>query len=74
MTLDNAVNNPAPFGAAKPASEGYLGLIDGILRRREDYFSEIFQGEKLRQRIRSYLTIIAVLSLVYGLTMGTSAL
>jgi hypothetical protein len=73
MTLDNAVNNPAPFGAAKAGSDGYLGLIDGILRRREDYFSEIFQGEKLRERIRSYLTIIAVLSFVYGLTMGTSA-
>jgi len=73
MTFDNAVNNPAPFGATKPAADGYLGLIDGILRRREDYFTEIFQGEKLRARIRSYLTIIAVLSLVYGLTMGTSA-
>lgn len=73
MTLDNAVNNPAPFGASKPDSDGYLGLIDGILRRREDYFSEIFRREKLRERIRSYLTIIAVLSFVYGLTMGTSA-
>lgn len=73
MTLDNAINNPAPLGARQRGSNGYLGLIDGILRRREDYFSEIFQGEKLNERIRSYVTIIAVLSLLYGLTMGASA-
>jgi hypothetical protein len=71
MTLDNAATNPTPFGVPKP-SDGYLGLIDGILRRREEYFSEIFRGEKLRERIGSYLTIVAVLSLVYGLTMGAS--
>src|SRR5688500_13353415 len=74
MTLNDAANAPAPIAPiATDTDGGYLNLVDGILRRREDFFAEIFRGEKLRERIRSYLVITAILSLFYGITMGASA-
>jgi hypothetical protein len=73
MTADT-INAPAPITPTetRPAP-GYLGLLDGILRRREDFFGEIFRSENLRERIRAYLVITAILSLFYGVTMGTSS-
>ena len=74
MTLSDAPNAPAPIAPSTSHSDnGYFGLVDGILRRREDFFGEIFRGEKLRERIRAYLVITAILSLFYGITMGASA-
>ena len=74
MTLSDAPNAPAPIAPTTTNSDnGYFGLVDGILRRREDFFAEIFRGEKLRERIRAYLVITAILSLFYGITMGASS-
>jgi hypothetical protein len=74
-----------PLSSGKPSSEtpspaaiphpdkGYLALIDSILRNRESFFAEIFSGQNLGARVRMFVLIIAVLSFVYGITMGTAA-
>jgi hypothetical protein len=58
-----------------PAGEldrGFLGLLDNLLRRREDFFTDIFEGVKLGSRIRSFLLAILGLSAIYGVTMGAN--
>jgi hypothetical protein len=64
---------PGPAGSAEGvAKDGYLSLMDGILRRRADFFAEVFRGENLRERIRAFVILITGLSFVYGATMGAS--
>jgi hypothetical protein len=50
--------------------DGFWGLLDGLLRRREAFFEEIFIGHEVGRRIRWYLLAIVLLSGLYGLTMG----
>jgi hypothetical protein len=52
---------------------GMLSLLDDILRRRELFFTEIFEGTNLNLRIRQFLLAIVLLSAIYGITMGASA-
>jgi hypothetical protein len=66
-------SGPPPVAAAPLSGRGYFELIDAILRRREDFFAEIFEGRKLRSITRMFVVTIAVLSLVYGITMGASS-
>lgn len=54
-------------------SAGSIQLLDNLLRRREDFFSRIFDGHKLGELIRIFLTAIVLLSGVYGLTMGAAS-
>jgi hypothetical protein len=63
---------PPPAAIPQP-DKGYLALIDSILRNRESFFTEIFSGQNLGARVRMFLLIIAVLSFIYGITMGTAA-
>jgi hypothetical protein len=60
---------PAGFGTS-----GLLSLLDSILRRREEFFAAIFEGQNLTQLIRSFFFAVVSLSAVYGLTMGASSL
>jgi hypothetical protein len=60
---------PTPGNRIKP-DEGFLGLLDGLLRRRDGFFEEIFEGYQVGPRIRWYLMAIVLLSGFYGLTMG----
>lgn len=53
---------------------GFLGLLDALLRRRENFFDEIFEGANLAARVRSFLTAILILSGIYGVTMAASSL
>ena len=53
---------------------GILSLLDNILRRRDAFFAEIFEGVNLYARIRQFLTAIITLSAIYGLTMGATSL
>jgi hypothetical protein len=50
--------------------EGFWGVLDGLLRRRDTFFEEIFEGRQIGQRARWYLLAIVLLSGFYGLTMG----
>jgi hypothetical protein len=65
--------SPPPVAGAPSEERGYLGLIDAILRRREDFFAEIFAGQNLRARLRMFVLTVALLSCVYGMTMGASS-
>ena len=49
-------------------------MLDKVLRQREGYFDEIFEGREVTSRIRWFLMAILVLSGFYGLSMGASAL
>jgi hypothetical protein len=63
-----------PPSAPELQQSGMLTLLDDILRRREAFFSEIFEGTNLHIRIRQFLFAIVTLSAIYGLTMGATAL
>jgi hypothetical protein len=71
----------AALGAGSPPPNapdlnhpGILSLLDNILRRRDAFFTEIFDGVNLHARIRQFLFAIVTLSAIYGLTMGATAL
>jgi hypothetical protein len=59
-------------GGSQPRA-GFLGLLDDLLRRREEFFEQIFGDVNLGVRIRQFLVVIIVLSAVYGVTMGASS-
>jgi hypothetical protein len=63
---------PCPPTGIGPA--GYFSLLDGILRKREEFFAMIFEGVNLGAIIRSFLLAIVSLSAFYGFTMGASSL
>ena len=52
------------------SENGFWGLLDGLLRHRDVFFEEIFEGHEIGRRIRWYLVAIVLLSGLYGLTMG----
>lgn len=64
---------PTP-GTPELQQSGIVALLDNILRRREAFFTEIFEGVNLHARIRQFLFAIVTLSLIYGITMGATAL
>jgi hypothetical protein len=73
MTSDDILS-PGPSAPALPSSDrGYLAMIDAILRRREDFFAEIFSDQNLRARLRMFVLTITALSFIYGATMGASS-
>jgi len=63
---------PAPSSTELQRS-GILTLLDNILRRREAFFTEIFEGVNLHARIRQFLFAIVTLAAIYGITMGATA-
>src|SRR5436190_7126158 len=62
-----------PQASVTPAG-GFLTLLDGVLRRREEFFTQIFEGTELKKLIGSFFLVILSLSALYGLTMGASGL
>src|SRR5687767_6602481 len=76
MTPTDGFVQPQPLGASAGKAgppDGFMGLLDSILRRREDFFAEVFERTQLGVRNRSFLLSIITLSAFYGLTMGASA-
>lgn len=74
------LSQSSPVSQLPPAStspdlhnSGYLKLIDGILRYRENFFEEIFASKNLAVRLRMFVCITSVLSFFYGATMGASS-
>ena len=57
-------------GADDFTKQGWVDLLDGVLRRREAYFEEIFSGRDMAKTVRWFLLVIVSLSAFYGLTMG----
>lgn len=77
----NAIPEVGQSGLGLPNSvhsaeeeKGFFGLLDGLLRRRENYFAEIFEGVNLAARVRSFASAVLILSALYGITMGASSL
>ncbi len=64
---DNPSSNRAGI---EPESMGFLRVLDGLLRRREDFFEMIFQGRDVRRLLRWFVMGIMSLSAFYGITMG----
>lgn len=60
-------------GGGKAVSAGFWGFLDGILRRREDYFSEVFNDRGVGRQIGRLLATIILLSAFYGVMMGTAS-
>jgi hypothetical protein len=66
--------SPTPLpNAIDPSARGYFELLDNILRRREDFFAEVFADHNLRVLLRMFIVTIAGLSFAYGATMGASS-
>ena len=51
---------------------GFVALLDGVLRRREEFFEQIFNGRELGSLLRWFLAAIVVMSGFYGVTMGAA--
>ncbi|MDA1275727.1 MAG: actin-binding WH2 domain-containing protein [Verrucomicrobia bacterium] len=51
-----------------------MNMLDRVLRQREGYFEEIFEGKSVGARIRWFLVAIFILSGFYGLAMGATDL
>ncbi|MCL4176421.1 MAG: YIP1 family protein [Verrucomicrobia bacterium] len=62
--------NPRTSTESIPLNPSFWGLLDRLLRRRDDFFEEIFAARRIGERIRWYLVAIVLLSGFYGLTMG----
>ncbi|MDX9971593.1 MAG: actin-binding WH2 domain-containing protein [FCB group bacterium] len=52
---------------------GVFAYLDGILRHREGYFTDIFENRRIWRHLFLLLGIIVVLSGFYGLVMGASS-
>src|SRR4030095_5988947 len=57
-----------------PPNLGFAALIDGLLRRREAFFEEIFRGQRVGELLRGFLLAIVVLTACYGITMGAAGM
>jgi hypothetical protein len=67
--IGSTENSPAaPDEDAR--SSGFFALLDGLLRRRENFFEDIFDNRRIGERLRWFLMAIVVLSGFYGATMG----
>ena len=51
---------------------GLFGLLGRILRHREGFFDDIFEGKRVGAQIASFLLVIVSLTALYGLTMGSA--
>jgi len=51
----------------------FSGFLDGILRRREDHFSDIFENTGVARQIVLLLAAIVLLSAFYGVMMGIAS-
>ena len=69
MDTPNAVK-PAEDSQQQP---GILAYVDGILRHRERYFTNIFDNKDVPRQMFLLLMIIICLSGFHGLIMGTSS-
>jgi len=65
-----APEKPTPGGESSGAVFDFLKLLEELLRRRETFFEEVFNGQQVRARIRWFLVAIVLLSGFYGGTMG----
>jgi hypothetical protein len=76
METNSGITTGGGLGSFSQASgnesEGFLGLLDVLLRRREEMFNQIFEGRNLRKLIQSFFFVIVTLSALYGMTMGAS--
>jgi len=73
MTMNGsnaAPEKPTSGSGSTGAAFDLLKLLDELLRRRETFFEEIFNGQRVSVRIRWFLVAIVVLSGFYGGTMG----
>src|SRR6185436_14296189 len=61
-----------PASVTPVGGGGFLALLDNLLRRREDFFTQIFEGTDLKKLIGSFFLIILTSSAAYGMTMGAS--
>ena len=50
-----------------------MAYVDGILRHREDYFTDVFEGREIGRHLGLLLGIVLSLSALYGLVMGASS-
>jgi hypothetical protein len=76
MSAAATIMSPAPGSnpAGVPTRDpGFFSNLDRILRHREGFFDEIFEGKQIAARIRWFLFAIVTLSGLYGVTMGASA-
>jgi hypothetical protein len=67
------IPNPAlSSGHSQPelAQSGLIALLDQLLRKREEFFEEIYSGRDVGRWARRFLIIVLLLSAGYGLTMG----
>lgn len=68
------LDNPPPTPPLSAAHGTFLGLLDNLLRRREEFFADIFEGKNLSAQIRAFVVAILSLCGIYGLTMGGAGL
>lgn len=57
-------------GGSNGAVFGFFRLLDELLRRRDTFFEEVFNGQRVWVRIKWFLVAIVVLSGFYGGAMG----
>jgi len=60
------------MNADRAEESDLFGYMDGILRNREGYFADIFEGRGVAKHCLLLLAIVVALSGFYGLIMGTS--
>ncbi len=71
--LEEAVEEVKVKRASAGSPAGLLAYMDGLLRNREAYFEEIFEGDLLARHLGRLLLIILVMSGLHGLIMGASS-
>jgi hypothetical protein len=52
---------------------GVMLYVDGILRHREDYFTDVFENKEIGKQVGLLVGIIVALSAFYGVVMGASS-
>jgi len=65
-----APEKPNSGSGSTGAVSDFLKLLDELLRRRETFFEEIFNGQRVWVRIRWFLVALVLLAGFYGGTMG----
>ena len=66
-------NSPRPRTEQPASGDGLFGLLGRILRHRDGFFDDIFEGKRVGAQIGSFLAVIVTLTALYGLTMGAAA-
>jgi len=60
--------------AGARGGEGFGRMLDRVLREREPFFDELFEGRNLGRNLRWFGLTIVMLSGFYGMTMGMAGL